>query len=50
MGITYEELDKVITAIEKNKTKSINKKTLSKVKKMMKKSEHKRANAPIFIK
>jgi NAD+ synthase len=48
MGITYEELDKTITAIEEKNTKDIDKATLSKVKKMMKNSEHKRVCAPIF--
>ena len=50
MGITYDQLDKIITAIEKNKTEGIDKETLSKVKRMMEDSEHKRANVPIFEK
>jgi len=48
MGITYEELDKTIVAIEKNNTRSIDKEALQKVKKMMRDSEHKRTKIPIF--
>ena len=48
MGITYEELDKIVIAIEKNRTQDINDDKLLKVKKMMRDSEHKRAAAPIF--
>ena len=50
IGITYEELDKTITAIEKNQIKGIDKKTLTKVKKLMRDSEHKRCKIPIFTK
>ena len=50
MGITYEELDKTIVAIEKNNTRSIDKEALSKVKKMIANSAHKRAKIPIFSK
>lgn len=50
MGITYEELDRLISAIEKNKTKGINPELLSKVKKMIADSEHKRCKVPIFNK
>ena len=48
MGITYEELDKVIKAIEKGQIKGIDENSLLKVKKMMRDSEHKRAKVPIF--
>jgi len=48
MGITYEELDKTLIAIENNKTKNIDKGMLKKVKKMIVDSEHKRASIPIF--
>ena len=48
MGITYDELDKTISAIENKKTETIDKKILSKVKKMMMSSEHKRAKVPMF--
>ena len=48
MGITYEELDKVIRALEKGKIKGVSETSLSKVRKMMKDSEHKRAKVPIF--
>ena len=50
MGITYDELDKTISAIENKKTETIDKKILSKIKKMMESSEHKRAKAPVFTK
>jgi NAD+ synthase len=50
MGITYEELDKAILAIEKNETKDIDKEALSKVKKMIANSAHKRTKIPIFEK
>jgi len=48
MGITYEDLDKIISAIEKNKTKGIDRKKLMLVKKMMRVSEHKRKVIPAF--
>jgi len=50
MGITYDELDKAIVAIENKNTKNIDKKILSKVKNMMDSSQHKRANTPVFTK
>lgn len=50
MGMTYEELDKTIVAIEKNDTSGIDKTLLEKVKGMMKQSEHKRCAAPMFKK
>ena len=50
MGITYDELDKIIKAIEKGRIKDIDKDSLLKVKKMMKNSEHKRAKIPVFNK
>lgn len=48
IGVTYDELDKIITAIEKKNTKRVNKETLAKVKKMIRNSEHKKCKAPIF--
>ncbi len=48
IGITYEELDKVIKALEKNKTEGMDKRTLQKVKKMIRNSEHKRTKIPMF--
>ncbi len=48
MGITYDELDKVITAIESGRIKDINNSSLLKVKKMMRNSEHKRVEIPVF--
>ena len=50
MGISYDELDKTIKAIEDNKTESINKATLLKVKRMTEISEHKRRAIPVFNK
>jgi len=50
MGITYDELDKTILAIEKNDTSDIDEKTLSKIKKMIALSEHKRSGIPVFNK
>jgi NAD+ synthase len=50
MGVTYDELDKAIIAIEKKQTKGIDGKTLKKVKKMIANSEHKRARVPVFEK
>ena len=50
MGITYGELDKAIVAIEEGKAKGIDKAVLSKVKKMMENSEHKRVNIPKYRK
>lgn len=48
IGITYEELDKAIKAIETGQINDINKSSLLKVKKAMENSEHKRAKIPIF--
>ena len=48
MGITYGDLDKAIEAIEENKTDTIEKEVLSKVKKMIASSEHKRADVPTW--
>jgi len=48
IGLTYDELDSAIAAIEKNKTQGIDEKTLDKVKKLIEKSEHKRIKIPIF--
>ena len=50
MGITYDELDEAIKAIEKGQTGDIDENVMSKVKKMMKDSEHKRAEIPVFYK
>lgn len=48
MGISYNELDRIINAIEKKQIKGIEKKKLLKVKKMIKDSQHKRVKIPIF--
>ena len=47
MGITYEELDKAIQAIESGDTSQCDKKALEKVRRMMAASAHKRAPIPI---
>ena len=47
MGITYEELDKAIQAIEAGDTSRCDKKALEKVRRMMAASAHKRAPIPI---
>lgn len=49
IGMTYEELDKIIVAIEKNEVKGIDEKNLAKVKKMIKDSEHKRCKIPTML-
>ena len=49
IGLTYEELDKIIASIEKNETKGIDQKNLAKVKKMMKDSEHKKCKIPTML-
>jgi len=48
MGVTYDELDRIIGALEKKETAKIDKKLLARVKKMMENSEHKRCDVPIF--
>ena len=48
MGITYAELDQVLTAIETGDTDSIIPATLKKVQDMIARSAHKRALPPIF--
>lgn len=48
MGMTYDELDKAILAIEKKKTENIDPKKLVKVKGMIRCSEHKRCGIPVF--
>lgn len=50
MGITYDELDKVLAIIEKKRKEALDKVCLLKVKKMIKDSKHKRAKLPVFIK
>ncbi len=47
MGITYEELDAIIRAIEAGDTSRCDKKALEKVRRMMAASAHKRAPIPI---
>ena len=48
MGITYRELDRVLTAIEAGDTSGIEPPTLDKVETMIARSAHKRAMPPIF--
>lgn len=50
MGITYDELDRVLAIIEKKRKEALDKASLLKVKKMIKDSKHKRAKLPVFIK
>lgn len=50
MGISYEDLDKAIQALEKGDLRKIDKKILRKVKRMMAASEHKRSKPPVFKK
>ncbi|OGW74741.1 MAG: NAD(+) synthase [Omnitrophica bacterium RBG_13_46_9] len=50
MDITYDELDKIITAVENEQTKGVDKRNLLKVNKMMAYSEHKRCKTPVFNK
>lgn len=49
MGITYAELDKIITGLEKNELAGLDPKFVSKVKQKMSETRHKRALPPIFI-
>jgi NAD+ synthase len=48
LGITYRELDQVLTAIEAGDTSEIDPATLEKVRGMVARSAHKRAMPPIF--
>ena len=48
MGITYRELDKVLTAIAAGDTSDVDAETLAKVQDMIARSEHKRAMPPVF--
>jgi NAD+ synthase len=47
MGITYEELDTILTAIESGDTSECNQKVLARVRAMMAASQHKRDPIPI---
>jgi NAD+ synthase len=47
MGITYSELDRTISALEKGDTRSCSEATLERVKAMRAASEHKRRPIPI---
>ncbi len=47
MGITYEELDKAILAIESGETEGCSEETLARVRAMMASTQHKRAPIPI---
>jgi NAD+ synthase len=49
MGITYAELDKVITGIEKNELAGLDPKLVGKVKQRKLESEHKRRMPAVFI-
>jgi nicotinate-nucleotide pyrophosphorylase (carboxylating) len=48
MGITYRELDRVLKALEAGDTSGFEPATLEKVRKMIARSEHKRAMPPAF--
>lgn len=48
IGITYEELDRTLLAIESGDLAGCNPKTVEKVKRMIAVSEHKRNPAPVF--
>jgi NAD+ synthase len=48
LGITYEELDEVLIAIEGGDTEGYEPQTLEKVKRMIRNSEHKREKIPVF--
>jgi NAD+ synthase len=48
LGITYEELDEVLIAIEGGDIKGYEPQTLEKVKRMIRNSEHKREKIPVF--
>jgi NAD+ synthase len=49
LGITYGELDRIIKTLEKKEPRQIERKSLFKVKKMIRDSRHKRAKPPVFI-
>ncbi|UCD03058.1 MAG: NAD+ synthase [Candidatus Aenigmatarchaeota archaeon] len=48
LGITYDELDKILHAIENNQTEGIDSEKLEKVRKMIKDTEHKRRMPEVF--
>jgi NAD+ synthase len=48
LGMSYEELDRALRAIEAGKTEGIPPETLARVRKMVERSAHKRVPAPVF--
>ena len=50
IGLEYDDLDRCLVAIKNGKTKGIEKKSLAKVKSMVRASDHKRKMPPIFKK
>jgi NAD+ synthase len=48
MGLTYDELDATLAAIESGNTNGIDPRLLAKVQRMMAASEHKRATPPVY--
>lgn len=51
LGISYEDLDKAITALESGKSQDFpSQEVLKKVKELIKRSEHKRSSIPVFKK
>ncbi|MFC1637500.1 NAD(+) synthase [Candidatus Margulisiibacteriota bacterium] len=49
MGITYDDLDKIILAMDKKKLAGSDKKLVNKVKQKMAQTEHKRKSPPVFL-
>jgi NAD+ synthase len=49
LGLTYAELDRIITAIEKNEFSGFDMRLVDRVRNMIMKSEHKRKTIPIFV-
>ncbi len=49
IGLSYEQLDKTILALESNNTTGLRSEIVAKVKKLMDASRHKRAPVPLFL-
>lgn len=49
IGITYENLDRILEALERGDTRGLNSNLLKKVKDMIAKSQHKRVPPPVFM-
>ena len=48
MGITYDDLDRIIVSLKTGQTKGLDSALVKKVKEKMKASEHKRCMPPVF--